>query len=80
MCPHKIISPMVTSDSIRIVKRRERYLAKVIERRGLKKRKKKDVQGVQTTEIRLIFEPELSKCVSKKETLIVNEKKTNRST
>lgn len=71
---------MVTSDSIRIVKRRGRYLAKVIERRGLKKRKKKDVQGVQTTEIRLIFEPELSKCVSKKETLIVNEKKTNRST
>lgn len=30
---------------------------------------------MQTTEIRLIFEPELSKRVSKKETLIVNEKR-----
>lgn len=35
---------------------------------------------MQTTEIRLIFEPELSKRVSKEETLIVNEKKTNHST
>ena len=52
------------------------YLAKVTERKeGIKK----NVQGTQTIEIRLIFEPELSKCISKKERLIAHMRKTNHS-
>lgn len=51
-----------------------------MDKRGVDYKKKKKVwKGFKLYKIRLMFEPELSKYVSKKESLIAN-KKTNHST